>query len=103
MSRHFSDAIGVNDLTDATDSDVEPEIEKTHWILPFAPVFRGKAPRRQMTACGIYIEATEHSTEPSCQTCADYLQREADNDAETAEGLGFEIKGGVMLPKESRP
>lgn len=100
--RNSADAISEADLVDATDRDVEPEIEKTHYILPFAPVFRGRAPRRQMTACGIYIDASEHSTEPSCHACADYLQREADNDAETAEGLGFEIKDGVMLPKEAR-
>lgn len=102
MSRHFSDAISASDLVDATDSDVEPEAETTHWILPFAPVFRGKAPRRQMTACGIYIEASEHSTEPTCDVCAEYLQREADNDAETAEGLGFVIGNGLMLPRENR-
>lgn len=102
MSRHYSDAISASDLVDATDSDVEPEAEKTHYLKAFAPVFRGRAPRRQQAACGLYIEASEHSTEPSCPTCASYLQREADHDAEIAEGLGFVIENGLMLPRENR-
>ncbi len=102
--RHPADAISAADLFDATDSDVAPQQETTHYLPAFipAPVFRGRLPRRQQAVCGLPIDASEHSTEPTCQACQDWLVQEAEDTAETAEALGMEIRDGFLVYKDAR-
>lgn len=49
----------------------------THYAAAFTRV-RGD---RQQAVCGAWISAEEHSTEPNCEPCLDYLTAEAATDA----------------------
>ncbi len=96
-----ADAIQPSDLVDARDSDVAPEPDDTHYIVAFAPIFRGKAPRRQQAACGTYVETSRHSNEPTCDQCAAWLEQEAESEAETFASLGYVQVNGFWVPKEA--
>jgi hypothetical protein len=44
-------------------------MKDTHYILPLTE----RNGRFQLSACNIWVREDEHSTEPTCATCAKYL------------------------------
>lgn len=47
----------------------------------YVPAVTHRSGRRQQAACGAYVFADEHSTEPNYEPCLDYLTAEAATDA----------------------
>lgn len=77
---------------------------ESHYLAAFipTPVFRGRLPRLQQSVCGAWIEATQHSVEPSCHACREWQLQEAEEDAETFAELGYvQNERGIWAPKES--
>jgi len=46
---------------------------RTHWIPPFTI---RRADRTQQAFCGVFIEETQYSTEPTCADCRRLLTEE---------------------------
>lgn len=65
--------IGEIDTFDARASDWQPEPHPTHYIPAFT-VFRGREQHVQHAACGQFVSASEHSTEPTCAECLAYVE-----------------------------
>jgi hypothetical protein len=59
----------------------------THYIPPYTRI-NG---RHQETVCFLWITAAEHSNEPTCQTCARWLEQDA-ADTRTGEEMFGEAK-----------
>ena len=70
--RAYDNQISTVDTFAARDSDWEPDAELTHYIPAFT-VFRGREQRTQHAACGLFVSASEHSAEPTCEACLAYV------------------------------
>ena len=75
--------------------------EQSHYILAFGVPFRGRLPRRQQAACGVYVEAKQHIHEPSCPQWRAWLEQDAEKTAETFRALGYaQREDGVWMEVE---
>lgn len=51
------------------------------------PVFTRENGRLRETACGLWILAHEHNSEPTCPLCHAWVMQEAANDAQTVDDV----------------
>ncbi len=70
----------------------------THYIAAFTE----RNGHQQRAACGRWVQASEHSNEPDCAGCRDYLAQDAADEAETLRALGLAKIDGFIVPKEMR-
>lgn len=69
----------------------------THYI----PAFTEENGRHQRAACGAWVLPSQHATIPDCASCNEYLQQEAEGEAETLEALGLTKVDGFIVRKEA--
>lgn len=61
--------------------------DQTHYVPEHKLVIRGHV----TAVCGAFIASTDRTGSPTCPTCRDWLQRQADDDRETARALEEEF------------
>ncbi len=67
----------------------------------YIPYFTRENGARRETVCYAWVLPGEHSNEPTCQVCRDWLQQDAIAEMEDAESFSYEFKDGLLLPKET--
>ena len=68
----------------------------THYLPAFTTTWRGM----QRAVCGAWCDRRDHTNEPTCRVCAEYLLAEAKNQDRIARALEAEFpayKGRLVL------
>ena len=66
----------------------------------YIPAYTRINGKHQESACGRWLLAKDHSNEPTCQHCQEYLAQDADLAVSMAASFGLVIQDGLMTSKE---
>lgn len=70
-------------------------MKESHYI----PAYTRINGRRQESACGRWIMPREHSNEPTCPFCVDYLHRDAETADMISASLSLVLQDGILAPE----